>query len=321
MTHTDTSHEQDLKLLVRQTRWESDGVMSVLLENADGGPLPDWEPGAHLDVHLPGGLLRQYSLNGDPADTTTWRIAVLREENGRGGSAAVHDSVRPGMVLDGRGPRNNFRLEDAPAYLFVAGGIGVTPILPMAAAAAARGATVRTVYGGRRRASMAFLDDVERHDHRIVPEDEDGLIPLAEEIAGMPEGALVYACGPEPLLQAITQATEHLPEGTLHLERFAAVEPTAEELAEDHAFEVVAAQSGVTVTVPADASIVHTLEAAGVPTETSCEQGICGTCETPVLEGEPVHRDSLLSDAERAANDTMMICVGRCAGTRLVLDI
>jgi ferredoxin-NADP reductase len=321
-----THDEVDLRLLVRQLRWESEGVLSLLLEDADGRELPAWSPGAHLDLRLPGGLVRQYSLSGDPADRSTWRIGVLREPAGRGGSAAVHDQVRPGTVLEGHGPRNNFALEPSPRYVFVAGGIGITPILPMLREAERAGAEWSLLYGGRSRQSMAFLAELpglDPHGDRVTvhPEDELGLLPLAARLAAPQTDTLVYACGPEPLLAALTETMADWTPGRLHLERFTPVAPTAEQLAGEHEFEVEAAASGVTVTVPVGVPIIRALEQAGVVVETSCEEGICGTCETKVLDGDVDHRDSLLSEDERVNGGTMMVCVSRCRGQRLVLDL
>lgn len=318
-----THDEVDLTLLVRQLRWESDGVLSVLLEEAGGAQLPAWSAGAHIDLHLPGGLVRQYSLSGDVADRHSWRVAVLREPQSRGGSVAVHDQLHAGMVLQARGPRNNFILRQAPRYVFVAGGIGITPILPMLREAERLGADWTLLYGGRSRASMAFLGELAAYGGRVVthPQDELGLLPLGEHLGQPVDGALVYACGPEPLLQAVEAVTARWRSGSLQLERFRPLEPTAEQLGGDHEFEIEAAVSGVTVTVPVGIPIIRVLEGVGIFPETSCEEGICGTCETKVLEGEPDHRDSLLSEDERATGDTMMICVSRCRGRRLVLDL
>ncbi len=321
----DDSRASTLRLLIRQMRWESDGVMSLLLEDADGGELPEWEPGAHLDLHLGGALTRQYSLCGESSNRRQWRIAVLLEPVGRGGSHAVHTTLHPGMVLDARGPRNNFALRPAGRYRFVAGGIGITPILAMVAHARAGGIPWSLLYGGRQRTSMAFVEEFAPHSRpggevALHPQDEAGLLPLKEVFAEVEPDTLVYACGPEPLLGAVAEATAHWPEGSLVVERFSPVaqpEPTGD----DAAFEVEAAVSGCTVTVEPGVSIVRALEAAGIFPETSCEEGICGTCETRVLAGVPEHRDSLLSDDEREAGETMMICVGRCRGDRLVLDL
>ncbi|GHB61597.1 ferredoxin [Streptomyces viridiviolaceus] len=310
--------EQERELLVRRMTWEADGVLSVELVDPAGKPLPAWTPGAHLDLHV-GGLVRQYSLCGDPADGTSYRIAVLDEPASRGGSRHVHTKLRPGQRVRTAGPRNHFALEPAGSYVFVAGGIGITPILAMVRQAERDGIPYRLVHGGRTRASMAFGCELARltgGEITIVPQDEQGHIDLADALSGLPADALVYACGPEPLLCALQQAC---PEGRLRLERFAA--PAVERPGDDTAFEVECRRSGVTVAVGAGTSVLDAVEAAGVPVTSSCRDGICGTCETRVLAGTPEHRDFLLSEAEQATNETMMICVSRCASDRLVLDL
>ncbi|PZT70126.1 oxidoreductase [Streptomyces sp. SW4] len=312
------TEEQRRTLLVRRMTWEADGVLSVDLADPAGKPLPAWSPGAHLDVHV-GGLVRQYSLCGDPADCGTYRIAVLDEPASRGGSRHVHTALRPGQTLDVAGPRNHFALEPAGSYVFLAGGIGITPILPMARQADRDGIPYRLVHGGRTRASMAFGAELARltgGEVTLVPQDEQGHIDLAAALDGLADDALVYACGPEPLLAAVQEAC---PEGRLRLERFAA--PAVERAGDDAAFEVECRRSGVTVAVGPGTSVLEAVEAAGVPVTSSCRDGICGSCETRVLAGTPDHRDFLLSEAEHSANATMMICVSRCASDRLVLDL
>ncbi|RBY76115.1 oxidoreductase [Geodermatophilus sp. TF02-6] len=317
------NEDTDLRLLVRQLRWEADGVLSVLLENADGAELPAWTPGAHIDLTLPGGLVRQYSLCGSLDDRRTWRLGVLREPDGRGGSAAVHDRLRAGMVLEACGPRNNFALGDAQRYVFIAGGIGITPILAMVREAERRGADWTLLYGGRCRESMAFVEELRGHEGKVTlhPEAEHGLLPLVDLLATPVPGALVYCCGPERLIGAVSDAMASWPPGSLHIERFRPVAPAAEMEDSDHEFEVEAAGSGVRVRVPVGTTVVRALESVGVYPATSCEEGICGTCETKVLDGVPDHRDSLLSPEEQQAGNSMMICVSRCRGPRLVLDI
>ncbi|MFE5028011.1 PDR/VanB family oxidoreductase [Streptomyces sp. NPDC056656] len=314
MTATD---ETLLDLLVHRMTWEADGVLSVELTHPDGKPLPAWEPGAHLDVHV-GGQVRQYSLCSDPRTPASYRIGVLNEPSSRGGSRHVHTKLRPGGRITVSAPRNHFALQDAPGYVFVAGGIGVTPILAMAREAARRGAEWRMVYGGRSRASMAFVDELTAlgGDLTVVPQDEQGHIDLASTLAGLPDGTLVYCCGPEPLLAAVEALC---PADRLRVERFAA--PVVERSADDEGFEVECRASGLTLTVGADTSILEAAEAAGLDVASSCRDGICGSCETRVLDGTPDHRDFLLSDAERAAGASMMICVSRCASGRLALDL
>ncbi|GAA2572614.1 PDR/VanB family oxidoreductase [Streptomyces roseoviolaceus] len=307
----------EAELVVERRESAADGVLALTLRHPLGEPLPDWEPGAHIDVVLGPGLERQYSLCGDPADRSAWRIAVLREPDGRGGSAHVHEQVGPGAKVRVRGPRNNFSLEPAPRYRFVAGGIGITPILPMLAAAEASGAEWTLLYGGRTRRSMAFGEELGRYGDRvtIAPEDETGLLDLPSVLDDVPEGTLVYCCGPGPLLDAVEARS---PSGVLRVERF---RPKERETGGDTEFEVELAQSGRTLTVAPDVSVLDTVRAAGIEVLYSCAEGTCGTCETDVLEGEPDHRDSVLTDDERAAGETMLICVSRCRGKRLVLDL
>ncbi|MFF7281150.1 2Fe-2S iron-sulfur cluster-binding protein [Streptomyces griseorubiginosus] len=313
-----------LTLTVASRTPVSDGVVSLTLRRPDGGPLPSWTPGAHIDVLLDtdaGDLVRQYSLCGDPADRGAWQIAVLREPQGRGGSAYVHHRLLEGAAVRVRGPRNNFPLRPAARHLFIAGGVGITPILPMVEAAEAAGADWSLLYGGRTRASMAFLDRLAPHGDRVLvrPQDEYGLLDLAAHLGVPKEGTLVHACGPEPLLRAVQEHCAGWPPGTLGVERFAPVQ--AAETGAARAFELELARSGLTLTVPPDRSVLETLEEAGVDVGFSCREGTCGTCETDVLEGTPDHRDSLLTEDERAAGDTMFICVSRSRGPRLVLDL
>jgi ferredoxin-NADP reductase len=311
--------EADVRVESKQT--VADGVVTLTLREVGDHQLPHWAPGAHLDLMLDDAPTRQYSLCGDPADPHVWRLGILRDPNGRGSSLYVHDHLQIGDTVRLRGPRNNFPLVGSPRYLFIAGGIGITPILPMIAAAEASGAEWQLVYGGRQRASMAFLDELAAYGDRVSvrPQDETGLLDL-EMILGEPrEGTLVYCCGPEPLLAAVEQRCASWPSRSLHVERFTA-KPQAEPVLAE-AFDVVLEQSGVTLTVPPERSILDVVEEAGVGVLSSCAEGTCGTCETSVLEGTPDHRDSVLTDEERAVNDCMMICVSRSCTRRLVLDL
>jgi ferredoxin-NADP reductase len=215
----------------------------------------------------------------------------------------------------------------SPRYLFVAGGIGITPMMPMIAAAEAAGADWRLLYGGRTRSSMAFIEELERHGGRVTvcPRDvQDGAnfrANLSSALSEPGENTLVYCCGPEALLTAVEDACKSWPEGSLHVERFSAKElepPSPDALA---TFEVECQRSGLTLTVPPDKSVYEVCEDAGVDVLGSCMEGVCGTCECDVLEGEPDHRDSVLNDAEKARNDVMMICVSRSRSERLVLDL
>ncbi|MFE7442602.1 PDR/VanB family oxidoreductase [Streptomyces chartreusis] len=312
-----TADEHELDLLVRRMTWEADGVLSVELARPDGKPLPAWTPGAHLDLHV-GGFVRQYSLCGDPADPTAYRLGVLNEPSSRGGSRHVHTKLRPGQTVRAVGPRNHFALEPATSYVFLAGGIGITPILAMARRAERDGVPYRLIHGGRSRASMAFGAELSAltGDVTLVPQDEHGHPDLAAALRDLPADALVYCCGPEPLLRAVEEAC---PTGQLRVERFAA--PVVERDGDDTAFEVECRRSGVTLNVDVGTSVLEAAENAGLAVASSCRDGICGSCETRVLAGTPDHRDFLLSEAERATGETMMLCVSRCASDRLVLDL
>ena len=316
-----SAYEPETTVVVAGKDVIADGVVSLTLRDPDGGPLPAWEPGAHVDLRLAPGLVRQYSLCGDPADRHAWRLAVLREAGGRGGSAHVHDRLRVGARLQARGPRNHFPLMPAARYLFIAGGIGITPILPMVAAARAAGAKWSLLYGGRHRASMAFLDELAHHGGAVSirPQNETGLLDLGEALAEPRDDTAVYCCGPEPLLAAVEERCSVWPRGTLHVERFAP--KSSDETTPDHELEVVLTRSGLTMTVPPGTSILQAVEEAGVSVLSSCREGTCGTCETAVLEGIPDHRDSVLTGDERDSHDFMMICVSRSRDGRLVLDL
>jgi ferredoxin-NADP reductase len=291
----------------------AEGVVALTLRAADGSALPPWEPGAHIDLVLAPDLVRQYSLCGDPADRDSWRVAVLREPVGRGGSAHVHDRLAVGDRLTVRGPRNHFPLAPATRYLFLAGGIGITPLLPMIAAARAAGAEWRLAYGGRSRATMAFLDDLALPQVDV----QVGLLDLDALLAEPEPGTLVYACGPEPMLDAVEGRCADWPPGALRVERFKAAPGTGEATE----FEVELAVSGRTVKVPADRSVLEAVEEAGLSPLSSCREGTCGTCETGVLGGALDHRDTVLSEAERKEGDVMMICVSRARSARLVLEL
>ncbi len=308
-----------IDLLLRRMEVVADGVVLLTLCHPAGDLVPEWEPGAHIDLVLADDLVRQYSLCGDPADRRTLQVAVLREPAGRGGSAYVHERLAEDDKVRVRGPRNNFPLVPARAYRFVAGGIGITPILPMLAAV---DAPWQLTYGGRTRASMAFLDRLARYGDRVrvYPQDEFGLLDLDEALGPPDPDTAVYCCGPEPLLAAVEQRCAAWPADVLHIERFAA--PVVDRVAGAfEAFEVELANSDRTLPVPADRSILQVLEEAGVPVLSSCREGTCGTCETGVLAGVPDHRDCLLTEAERAAGDVMMLCVSRSLTPKLRLDL
>ncbi|GLY31621.1 cytochrome P450 [Kineosporia sp. NBRC 101731] len=297
-------------------------ILSVEFTAPDGCALPPWEPGAHLEIVLPSGQLRQYSLCGDPADLSRYRIAVLREDEGRGGSLELHHIATPGLVVGFRPPRNHFPLSEAPSYLFLAGGIGITPLLPMIHHAASTGRTFRVVYGGRRRAGMAFVAELEDLGGlTVVPYEESGYPDFARHVQGLPEGTAVYACGSPSMLTAVeTACAAH---GlALYTERFTAPDvDTLGDPATNPPFEVILSRTGTRLPVPPDQRLIEVVRQARPNLAYDCEKGYCGACETRVLSGIPEHRDSLLTPAEREAGATMMICISRCAEGPLVLDL
>ncbi|RDI16948.1 ferredoxin-NADP reductase [Rhodococcus sp. AG1013] len=295
-------------------------VVSLTLADPLGRRLTPWTPGSHIDLILPNGMSRQYSLCGNRWDTYRYRIAVLNEPDGRGGSRWIHENVREGDVLGYGGPRNHFPLVPADRYLFIAGGIGITPMIPMIDQAERTDRPWRLVYGGRSRQSMAFFDDLERlGDHvHFAPQDEVGLLDLDAILADEGPGTKVYCCGPAGLLEAVEAACRHLPPYTLHTERFTA---SAAESSQDRPFTLRLTRSGTDIDVPPGVSALDALAGAGIGILSSCRQGTCGTCEVTVVDGVPDHRDSVLSEVDRQAGDCMISCVSRAQTERLVLDL
>ena len=309
--------DRDLRLVVDEVRLEAQDVRSFRL-TAGGQELPSWQPGCHLDVLLPSGRRRQYSLCGDPADRDYYRIAVRRIAGGAGGSRELHDSVGPGSTLTVRGPRNAFPYVPATEYLFIAGGIGITPILPMVKQAAADGVPWQLVYAGRSRASMPFLDELTALNPariRIRPYDQHGFPSLgAELLKRVPAGATVYCCAPAPLIAGVRRDLPVSTAGALHFERF-----SAPPILGGQPFEIALQRSNRVLTVPADRSALDVIRQALPDIAYSCQQGFCGTCRTRVISGEIDHRDRLLTDQERT--DTMTICMSRSRDDRITLDL
>ena len=320
-TLTTELSEAEFDMIVVEREDNAADVAAFTLREVHGRELPAWEPGAHVDLLVPNIGPRQYSLCGDVSDRRHWRVAILKETGGRGGSRHLHETLAVDSTIRVRGPRNHFRLLPSDNYLFVAGGIGITPILAMVAAVDRAGANWQLVYGGRQLSSMAFLDELASYGDRVSvwPQDEKGLIDLASLLGVAQPDTKVYCCGPEPLLQAVEARCAHWPPDSLHVERFVA--PPLAEPARAEEFEVELRKSGITVTVPPDRSILDVVTKAGVHVPSSCAAGTCGSCETKVIEGTPEHRDAIRTDAERKANNWMMICVSRCLGDRLVLDL
>lgn len=317
----------ELTVTVARVRDEAVDVRSFELRASDGAALPPYAPGSHVDVHVAPGIVRQYSLCGDPREPDRYLIAVKREAASRGGSVAMHERVSEGASLVVGTPRNNFALvPGASHHLLIAGGIGITPILAMARHLLATGASFQLVYFSRSIAHTAFHALLSgpgfagRVTFHYALEPEQVRTYLRKLLWLRPEGAHLYLCGPRSFMDLVeTTAAPTWPPDAVHVEHFAA-DPTA--LAGPRgSFVVKLARHGGEFTIPEGRSIIEVLAENGVTVETSCEQGVCGTCVTGVLEGEPDHRDVFFTDAEKRANDRMTVCVSRAKSARLVLDL
>ena len=320
------------ELRVTQMTFEAEGVLSLRLARIDSDdPLPAWQPGAHIDVFVPDGSTRQYSLCGDPGDLSSWQVAVLREPQGRGGSAYVHDELRVGDRLTVTRPKQSFALEDAPFHALVAGGVGITPIMAFAEQLDREGRPFHLVYGGRSEQTMAFRERLARLGDRVTVlcEDRDGRPDLRGVLEDLPDDGLVYVCGPLPLLRAVEAAAEavHGPDqDVVRFELFSSAgvergEPPVDDAATNGHYELVLAQSGHTLRLQPDANILDVVLALGVDVENDCRDGICGSCITPVLSGTVDHRDLVLTKREKAAGDQMLICCSKPTCDRLELDL
>ncbi|MDZ7931768.1 MAG: PDR/VanB family oxidoreductase [Rhodococcus sp. (in: high G+C Gram-positive bacteria)] len=305
---------------VSDKRFLAEGVVNLRLEDVTGSDLPPWSPGAHIDIELEPGLVRQYSLCGAQQDRSGWTIAVLLDAGGRGGSRYVHEHLDEGQQLTVTGPRNNFELQPAQSYVFVAGGIGITPLLPMIEQAETERANWTLVYCGRSRTSMAFLDIAEKYPDKvhIHVDDESGIFDFPDFLGSPRDSTLVYACGPNGLLGVVEGCCADWPSESFHCERFS---PVQFDGVVDSEFIVSLDRSGRDVVVRQSQSIIDALDEAGIRTLSSCGEGTCGTCETGIISGRADHRDSILDASERESNTTMMICVSRASGDRIVLDL
>jgi len=311
-----------LSLVVADLHEAASGVVSLILRDVRGVVLPEWAPGAHIEILLPNGIVRQYSLCGDTGDAEQWRISVLNVPEGRGGSKFIHEKLAKGDILQASEPRNNFLLEPAEDYLFIAGGIGITPLLPMIRRVADEGRRWTLLYGGRERRSMAYLDEIELiagGDVFIRPQDQYGILDLKAVLHEHTPRRLVYCCGPGALIDAVEEQCAHWPKGTLHRERF--TPRTRETILEDGEFEVELARSGRRIRIASDQSLLSALEDAGCKITNSCRAGICGTCLVDVLGGVPDHLDDVLTDEQRESGKVMLPCVSRSKTPILILDL
>jgi ferredoxin-NADP reductase len=319
-------HDSSITLTVvgRTVVAHDQDVVTLTFAGADGAPLPPWRPGAHLDIHLPSGRVRQYSLCGDPARQDSYRIAVRRIPDGGGGSAEVHDVLGIGSQVTTHGPHNAFPLtvsgygSPTQRLRFVAAGIGITPILPMLRHVDRLGVEWSMLYAGRSRDSLPFVDEVTEFGDRteIRTDDVHGVPTAAQLLGDCPDGTAVYACGPAPMLTAIRAQLAGRDNVELHFERFA-----APPVIDGEEFSVCVASTGATVQVGAEETLLSALQRADIWPPYSCRQGFCGTCRTRVLDGRVDHHDTLLTEPERA-DGMMLICISRAAqGQRLILDL
>lgn len=316
MQATETQRE----LVISEKNVVAGDVVELVLSEQDGSKLESWEPGAHITVHLPGGLERQYSLCGADRDAGTWTIAIHRAPESRGGSRHIHDELTVGDMVMVSGPRNNFPLVPHEQYVFIAGGIGVTPILSMVREARAKpDVDFVLLYCGRTRSLMAYRDEIASwSDPRVIlhADDENGGPPDLGALLNDHRTAAIYCCGPEALINAVENKS---PDPSLvRTERFTA---TAVDTSNDTEFDVVISGSGERVRVRKDESILDALSHSGFEVPSSCREGICGTCETAVVAGVPDHRDSILSEQERASGEVMMPCVSRSRTPEIELDL
>ncbi|HEX7113977.1 MAG TPA: PDR/VanB family oxidoreductase [Steroidobacter sp.] len=316
-----------IKTRIVAIRYEARDVLSFVLAPLErGSELPPYSPGAHVDVHLTGGLVRSYSLSNGIGDAGVYRLTVQKDAKSRGGSRFMHEKLQVGQTLEISAPRNNFELfEDSPMSVFIAGGIGITPFMPMMARLNDLGRPWRLHYCVRTRERAAFLDEITRLSqegqgevHLNFDEEPGGVkLDLNEVIRAAPPEAHVYCCGPTGMLDAYKKAAAPLPPEKVHYEYFNSdVQPAAE-----GGFLVVLQRSGLEVFVRPGETIIQAIRQAGVEVETSCEEGVCGACETRVIAGQPDHRDMILNERERAESKSMMICCSGSKSERLVLDL
>jgi ferredoxin-NADP reductase len=323
---SENTHQSHITLRVRRRAEIAVNALLLELESASGELLPEWPPGAHLDIRLPSGRTRQYSLCGAREDKSAYVVVVLREPHGRGGSEEIFRELGVGTEFISSTPRDHFRLVDASEYVLIAGGIGITPIKAMVDEVRARGARWHLHYGGRSREHMAFVDelvDLGGDNVSIVPQDVDGLLDVLAIIGNLSPEAAVYCCGPAPLLDAVlTACAEAGASERLHFERFVPPTDGAGFVTDgDTAFEVELRSSGVTLQVAPDKTLLEVVQSVLPDMPFSCTEGYCGSCESVVLDGEPDHRGTLMTPEEHDAEGTMLICVGRSKSQRLVLDL
>ncbi|WP_085675757.1 MULTISPECIES: PDR/VanB family oxidoreductase [unclassified Pseudomonas] len=318
------SNASTVSARVHTLRHEADGIISVELRPWGDTVFAPFEAGAHIDLHLPNGLVRSYSLLNSPSEMGRYVVGILRDRSSRGGSRYVHEQLRVGTQLTISQPRNNFALDTRASHsALVAGGIGITPIYCMFRQLLALGRPAELIYCARSRREAALLEPLAELGAKVVYHfnDEKGSLPdLAHYLAGRSSDTHFYCCGPTPMLEAFEAVCQQLGYEHAHIERFTAVEVAAADDALD-SYSVELSKSGKTLTVEPGLNLLDVLLEAGCAIDYSCREGVCGSCETRVLEGDIDHRDGVLTKAERAANGSMMVCVSGCKSRRLVLDL
>lgn len=320
--HHLSNEEWEAELTLVSKSLAASGVTELILKDATGLQLPEWTPGSHIDLIMPNNIVRQYSLCGDLSDRSYYRVAVLCELQGRGGSRYVHEQLQIGQSIRVRGPRNHFPLVASKKYLFIAGGIGITPIIPMIQAVEAMGADWHLIYGGRSEHTMAYRDELSIHGNKVefFPTDKNKCLPLDPLLSEVKESVHIYTCGPETLLNAVENKTASWPDENIHTERFSTKEIKAPEEALEQ-FEVFCKRSNINILVGPEKSILDSLESKGIKVIASCRAGVCGTCEVDILEGQADHRDTVLTKSEKSSNEFMLVCCSRSLSKKLVLDI
>ena len=318
------SNSSTISALVHTLRHEAEGIISVELRPWGDTVFAPFEAGSHIDLHLPNGLVRSYSLLNPPSDQGRYVVGILRDRNSRGGSRFVHEHLRVGIELKISQPRNNFALDSRASHsVLVAGGIGITPIYCMFRQLLALGRSAELIYCARSRREAALLEQIAELGAKVIyhfNDEKDALPDLPGYLAGRPADTHFYCCGPTPMLDAFESACENLGYAHAHIERFTAAElPPAEDAQDSYSVEL--SKSGKTLHIEPGLNLLDVLLEAGCDIEYSCREGVCGSCETRVLEGDIDHRDGVLTKAERAANRSMMVCVSGCKSRRLVLDL
>jgi vanillate O-demethylase ferredoxin subunit len=310
-----------MRVRVKRISYEAESINSYELVVPAGGDLAPFTAGSHIDLHLPNGMIRSYSLVNNPGERHRYVVAINKDAASRGGSRHIHETLRAGDLITISHPKNNFVLEESAAHtVLIAGGIGITPLLSMIHRLGAFGRSCELHYAARTRAAAAFLDELKALGPRLhlhVDEETGRVLDLPAIVRNAPAGAHLYCCGPVPMLEAFEAATADRPSAQVHVEYFTAREKPAVE----GGFQVKLARSNRTITVEPGKTILNALLDAGIAVNYACTEGVCGTCETRVIEGVPDHRDLFLGKEEQGANTTMMICCSGSKSGTLVLDL